>query len=378
MQPRWQPEADRSHKAFSSLPIELFLHVLDQLVATRDGTRPIAHAPSDSIGKTLRALAQVSRDIYPVASRYLYAYCLYLGTCTGYARFRRTLGLHLGSHPQALGYGQAGRNEKLFLEADILRHISSVFISPYVEEVEGDIPPRVRLPQVIDLFNTIGPTLRRLVMDLEPIYAPASEVERIKPHISTNNVFGSMVSLEELVCSYDTTDYFPYPPPNLKRLAITQAGMDDPLLRFTSSIPKLQTVFILRNPDMDAMDIEQILTEAPPRTTSPYSTPLDIVLVSVYANHRTPEATRDWTPEDTVRFWEIDVPKGYYEDVDDDMILCDSWIWEHAVRGTLFKQEKRRMKSWNQIQKELEAIDVATTASTAALALTSSNATTEA
>jgi hypothetical protein len=342
--------------AFSSLPIELFLNVLDQLVAARDGRLPVAYAPSDSITKALRALTLVSREIYPVASRYLYAHCLYLGTCTNYSRFRRTLGLHLGNHPQALKYGQAGRNDRLFAEAETLKYITSVFVSPHVTEV-NNMPPMVRLPQVIDLFNTIGPTLRRLVMDLQPIYASTSEVESIKPHILTNNIFNTMVNLEELVCSYDTTDYFLYPPPNLKRLASTQEGADDALLRFATLAPSLEALMVLRDGEMDAMDIEDMFKRISPKRTPP----LDIVFVGVSTDHVTPEGTRKWSPDDSITFWEIDVPKSYYGD-EDDLILCDSWLWEHAMRGTLFIQQKRRMRSCSPVRENLgDGIDNADT-----------------
>jgi hypothetical protein len=120
----------RMRRAFSKLPLELFLNVLDQLVGTTDDRHPVAYEQSNAITKTLRALTLVSRDTYLIASRYLYSNCLYLDNCTSYARFRRTLGLDLGYHPQALQYGEAGRNDELFSEAEILRHITSIFISP--------------------------------------------------------------------------------------------------------------------------------------------------------------------------------------------------------------------------------------------------------
>jgi hypothetical protein len=105
----------------TSLPKELLLHVLDELVSTRDGSRPVAFAPSDPATKALRSLALTSRGIYPYASQYLYMHCLYLPTCRSYSRFRRTLGLELGHHPDALEYGEAGRNDVLFASAQIPR-----------------------------------------------------------------------------------------------------------------------------------------------------------------------------------------------------------------------------------------------------------------
>ncbi|KAF2786689.1 hypothetical protein K505DRAFT_380111 [Melanomma pulvis-pyrius CBS 109.77] len=348
MQPQLLPAVQR---AFSTLPIELFLNVLDQLVGTHDGCPPVAYAPSDSITKALRALTLVSRGIYPIASQYLYANCLYLDSCTSYSQFRRTLGLHLGTyHPQSLRYGQAGLNEQLFAEADILRHITSLFLSPQKTAACGGATPMVRLPQIIDLCEVVGPTLTRLAIDLQPIYASTSEIERVKPHSSEKSVFMAMHNLEDLVCSFDVTDYFPQPPPNLKRLAITSqgTGTSDVLIKFCLGIQSLEVLFFLRDPEMEAADVDTLFEHYEGEH-------LDVVLVDVNANHCTPKGARDWKPEDRVTVWEVDVPKSYYGD-EGDLILCDSWFWMQGVRGTLFTQEKRRMTSWSQVQAKMAAL----------------------
>lgn len=339
----------RVQRAFSSLPLELFLNVLDQLVGTRDGRQPIAYALSDPVTKALRALTLVSRDIYPVASRYLYANCLYLDNCTNYARFRRTFGLNLGNHPQALKYGQAGRNDRLFNEADVPKHITSLFLSPQKTEKCGDSTPMIRLPQIIDICNTIGPTLRRLAIDLQPVYAPASEIQLVKPHMHENNIFLRMPGLEELICSFDVTDYFTYPPPNLKKLAITIQEMEDAHVKFCFSISSLDTLVTLRPPELDAFEIGALFNWYKGHH-------LDVILVDVSANHGTPKATREWKPDDTVKIWEVDVPKSYYGD-ENDLILCDGWIWRHGVRGTLWDQHKRRMKCWKEIERNVAKVN---------------------
>ncbi|KAF2252858.1 hypothetical protein BU26DRAFT_515290 [Trematosphaeria pertusa] len=343
MQPPEQPQT-RIQRAFSPLPLELFLQVLDQLVGTRDGRQQIAYAPSDPATNALRALALTSRSIYPLASRYLYAHCLYLQNCINYARFRRTLGLSLGYHPEALPYGEAGRNEQLFCEADISRHITSLFVSPQKTEQCGNAP-MVRLPQIIDLFTSIGPTLKRLAIDLQPVYTPGSEIRLVKPHIASNNIFLGMPKLEELVCSFDVSDYFPYPPPNLKRLAMTFQDIDDSHLTFCFSISSLEMLFFLRPEGLDAKDINELFSRYKGRH-------LDIGLVAVNANHRTPKYSRTWTEDDRVTIWEVDVPTSYYGD-EDEMILCDGWIWSHGVQGTLWGQAKRRMTCWREIERRL-------------------------
>ncbi|KAL1604010.1 hypothetical protein SLS60_005602 [Paraconiothyrium brasiliense] len=339
-----QPSDTHIQNAFGSLPVELFLNILDQLVGTRDGRVPIAYSPSHPATKALRALTLVSRTVYLCASRYLYTYCLYLNDVTRHSCFRRTLGLDLGNHPLALGYGQAGRNEELFHDADVQRHVFSLFISPARSDSCGRTP-RVRLPQVIDVCLTVGSTLKRLAIDFNPVYVPVSEQVLMKPYCSSRNIFLHMPNLEELICSYDTSDYFQYPPPNIKRLAMTANEMDPTHLDFYFMVSSLETLFILRPKLLHARHIDELFDRYNGRH-------IDIVFVDVNENHLTPKYTRDWTPEDHVTIWEADVPMSYYGD-DDELILCDDWIWTHGVYGGLWDQDKRRMRSWSEVERAL-------------------------
>lgn len=335
-------------QGFAKLPLELFLTVLDQLVGTRNGQQqPVAYEPSGIVTKTLRALTLVSRSTYLIATKYLYSHCLYLDSCTTYARFRRTLGLHLGHHPQTLDYGEAGRNDELFAEAQVLRNITSLFVSPSKVQrlIEGNYTPLVRLSQIIDLCDLIGPTLRRLALDLSPIYATPTEIEQMRPHVTENNVFIHMPHLEELIVSYDVLNYFRHPPPNLKRLAITAQELTDVEVAFCLKIPSLRMLVMMRPVNLEAKDIDIIFTAYDGKS-------LDTVLVDVNSNHRTPQGTRSWKDNDTVRIWELDVPVSFYGD-EDDVVLCDDWIWTHGVQGTLWSQDKRRMASWEEIERRL-------------------------
>lgn len=333
----------------SILPPEVILNVLDQLVGTPYGRQPIFDAASP-ITKTLRALTLTSRTMYAVASKYLYSHCLYLNDCVSYACLRRTLGIDLGSnHPQSLAYGQAGRNDELWHDAKVLRQIQSAFISPmktFSEDTKNTREtPMVRLPQIIDLCTIIGATLKRLILDMLPVYSPHSEVEKVRSSQKETNIFLGMPNLEELVASYDVPDYFRSPPPNIKKLAITIQDLHDIAMDFCFSVSSLQTLVVLRPVELSAVDINSFFFAYKGKS-------LDIILVDVNSNHRTPKDTRDWNDSDTVRLWEADVPTSFYGD-DDDLILCDNWIWTHAVQGTLWSQENRRMASWSEIQRGL-------------------------
>lgn len=339
-------------KAFGTLPAELFLNVLDQLVGTRNGKLPIAYELSHPVTKALRALTLVTRTVYLVASRYLYNHCIYLQSANNLAYFRRTLGIDLGScHPLVLEHGQAGRNEKLFNEADIPRHVTALFISPAKAKqcIAGSMPqvgmPLVRLPQIIELCLSIGSTLKRLAIDFNPVYVPASEQVLMKPYCSSRNIFLHMPNLEELVCSYETLDYFRYPPPNLKRMAMTANDIQSHHLEFYFMQSSLEALFFIRPKELSAVQIDELFSKYKGRH-------LDIVFVDVNSHHLTPRNTRDWTPEDTVMIWEADVPTSFYGD-DDDLVLSDNWIWTHGVKGDLWEQEKRRMRSWSEVERSL-------------------------
>jgi hypothetical protein len=332
-------------RTIPTLPSELFLLVLDQLVGTRNGLQPIAFGPHHVVTQTLRSLTLVSRKFYHVASIYLYSYCLWLDNCTNYTRLRRTLCLNIGSHPQALRYGEPRRNEGLFATANLPRYITSTFISPLQTTQDGAETPMIRLPQVIDLFKAIGPTLKRLALDLQTIYATASEIERLKPYLSENNIFLHMPGLEELIASYNVLEYFPYAPPNLKRLAITFQEIKEPQLQFCFSTSSIQTLVMLRPPELLSRDLDFIFS-------SYKGNSLDVVFVDVNSNHRTPVGTRSWQEDDAVRVWEMDVPTSFYGD-EDDLVLADEHIWTYGVDGTIWSQSKRRMTSWAEVQRRL-------------------------
>jgi hypothetical protein len=350
------PDQACIQRAFYVLPMELFLCVLDQLVAADDGLQPIARGPSHASTTTLRSLTLVSRTIYPIASRYLYSRCLYLDNCTNYTRIRRTLGLNLGSHTQKLNYEAPSTNK--ILSAKIPQHITSAFISPVKTERDSKSTPLIRLPQIIDLCMTIGPTLKRLALDLQPIYAVTSDVETIRSHLSENNILLHMPNLQELIASYNVLDYFPYAPPSLKRLAITFQELRDSQVDFCFSTSSLEILVFLRPPELSSADIDVIFSSYKGKS-------LDIILVDVNSNHRTPRDSRTWNDDDAVRIWELDVPVSFYGD-DDELVLSDNYIWTHGVSGTLWQQNKRRMASWADIERRLAGpvhpiIDITTT-----------------
>ncbi|KAG9203628.1 hypothetical protein G6514_002646 [Epicoccum nigrum] len=217
--------------------------------------------------------------------------------------------------------------------------------TPNSETESTPYTPMVRLKNIVSVFRAIGPTLKRLILDMQPIYSPHSEAQ---DNVSRRNThtFVSMQRLEDLVVSFDVLDHFYVPPPNLKRLAITVKTMHKAAMRFCFAASALEMLVVLRPKELGAADIDKFFAAYQGQS-------LDVVFVDVNSNHRTPPDTRDWIDEDTVRIWEADVPTSFYGD-EDELILCEDWIWRGAVEGTLWSLEgNRRMTGWKEVQRRL-------------------------
>lgn len=329
------------------LPPELLYHVIDQLVDTGNRPQPLAFAPSSDTTRTLRSLTLVSRTVYTVASQYLYSRCVFLHTLSNYALFLRTLGSHLPSLSHLLEPDWAVRNERFFSDTSVSKQIVSAFISP--TRTKNDkrsitMGPLLKLPRVIELCHKLGGTLRRLALDFSPVRLPRHDSQSQDAHNEQNSVFTGMPRLEELILSFHVLIYFRFPPPNLKRLAVTEDGFDN-VIQFIKSISSLECLVFLRPLTLNSAEVDALFATY-------HGEKLDVVLVDVNSNHRTPFNTRSWRPEDRVIIWEADVPKSFYGD-EEDIDLCTSYIWTHGVNGTLWTNDWRRMASWGDIQKRL-------------------------
>lgn len=330
---------------FSKLPVELFFSILDELVSTSDGRQPIAYAPSNVITKALRALTLVSRFAYLAASRYLYSRCLFIHNRTSYVRLQRTLGTDFENHSLAPSTRQRSRYERLFQQAACIpRYTTSMYFSP-TGGSKDEKNLMVRLPEIIDLCKCIGANMRRLALDFQYVISSPDEFHSTVSHHRENSIFLYMPRLEELIISFDVLDHFRFPPPHLKRLAITAQGLTEVQEDFYRSIPSLETLIFLRPMELKATDIDRWMDSCMGHV-------LDIVLVDVSVNHATPVGTRDWKDDDTVRIWQVDVPNSFYGD-DDDLMLCNDWVWSQAINGRLWTADKHRMTPWKDIEKRL-------------------------
>jgi hypothetical protein len=332
------------HRAFGPLPAELLLNVLDQLLETSDGYRPVAHRQSDIVTKTLCSLTLVSRSVYPIAAGYLYANCAWLDGPSTFARFCATLGLgHQHQHLTPANHGTVHNYQKLAAHG-LSRYVRSVYISPIqtAQPCEGDETPSTGLPTIISLCNNLGSNLKKLHLNLSPIVVMWDHEERKGSPIMHQNMLLPMLCLEELIINYEIIFYLLHPPPNLKRLAISayiHADLD--CSSFLSS-PSLEKLVLTRPVTLEASDIDAFFDSYRGKS-------LDVIYVTINVQHGTPVGTREWETDDTVRIWEADVPLFYKNSREP----CDDWLWDHGVAGTLWDKTQRRMTSWAEIQRRL-------------------------
>lgn len=313
-----------STRPFPALPTELFIHVLDQLTSGRR----LAFKSEDPVTKTLHALMLVSRGVYLVAWRYLYSRCVYIDSPERCDRFQRTLGINVGHYDKysltMSRIQEAVRDDQCFSDAEISECITSAcfFMS-------------VSLPSIIGFFVTIGANLKRMMLD---VGVPSNFQNRL--------LLLGLTQLEE----FTTNRYVAMNlsrPPNVKRLAILPQPVWYPSNRPNLYFPtkSLETLVVQRG-QLSSSDIERMFSEYK-------GTSLDVVLVDLNSNHLTPEGTRDWKSDDTVRIWEADVPTSFYGD-EGSHSLRKNWMKKHSIDGTLWTQKHRRMASWSEVRRRLD------------------------
>ena len=337
-----------TNKGWSSLPVELHLHILDFLVESstphHQDHQPVALPPNHPTTRTLLALTRVSRIIYPLASSYLYANCLCINNEPSFARLYRTLSLHSSADPQLSQNTEPRRDEELWKQVDVLRHVNRAFLSPAEDKTEGEecFAAMMQFPHVVDVFAIIGAQLKRLVLVLSHEHISQMRDTNLmnpKSRLSSyrnKKVFPSMPLLEEAVINFDSRYTVSSLSPQLKRLCTTVYDEFDCMPGACFSIPSLETLVLLRPKGLAAVEIDAWFYTYQGES-------LDVILVDVNSNHLIPWLTRNFKEDDKVRIWEVDVPTSFYGD-DDDIELCTTWIFEHARDGSLWETEKRRME----------------------------------
>jgi hypothetical protein len=333
------PRSSEAHPDSASplpkLPTELFIHILDQLTEADNGRR-LAFELSDPVTRTLRALMLVSRNMYLIASKYLYSRCIYIQRCEKFHMLRRTLrhDLELERHPLTLITGAAARSDRLFSDAGTPKYITAISLSMY-RRYEGDFAGGRRKhfatpSHLINFFNAIGANLRKLSLNLKITSEHYMGSDR--------SLFSNMTQLEELVVNSKLVHFYEIAPPKLRRLAITSGSRwpESPSVKFCLSSLLLEKLFIITPRDFGSSHMDVLYSEYK-------GTRLDVVfVVADYLIERRVH-TRDWPPDDAMRIWLWDVQTVSY--TENRIDVCDKSIWARSLDGTMWNQEYLRLAS---------------------------------
>ncbi|KAF5844293.1 hypothetical protein GGP41_002784 [Bipolaris sorokiniana] len=318
-------------QAFGPLPPELLLNTLDKLVETCNDHHPVARSRFDIITRTLHSLTLVSRSVHPIVTEYLYSNCVWLDSQGTLGHFCATLGLD-DQHQTTV------QNIKRLPKPTFSRYITSIHISPIPKRNlwEDDWTPSMRLPAIINLFNTIGPNLKRLHLNFNPFMFTWDDTEITDSYLIDSNIYSRMFLLEELIIGCYVVGHFPNPPPNIKRLAIVTDHFGDAEWTFYRSSPSLKSLVFLRPYTMTADDVDTLVDLYQGES-------LDIILVDMHSYYTTPVGTRNWKSDHTVRIWEASMPWSPGDP-------ADQWIWDQGAAGTLWGQKQRRMPPWSEVE----------------------------
>ncbi|OCL10662.1 hypothetical protein AOQ84DRAFT_438211 [Glonium stellatum] len=296
-------------------PLEIFLQILDEVVKSASGVVPVAYPPSNSVVRTFKSLMLVCKSLSATAAQYLYSHCLYINSESRLHKLLRTLGN---------GHGQLEQSPWL---AGIEQYMTSACLS-----IRGyNKKDSERTSATIELFNFIGPSLKRLIL--------TGDFNNPRPgEDNPNDILSQLHNLEELQCSYDAWNYCKHATlPQLKRLAFDFAGLGQDEFSFLQRSPKLEVLVTFRQ-GLSASCIDHIFE-------SYRGSDLKVLVVDVANNHRPLPLTRDWAPQDKVHIMEVDVPVSYYGD-EREYNLCQMWIRNKAIQGTLWEEHSRPMELW--------------------------------
>ncbi|KAH0372748.1 hypothetical protein KCU65_g964, partial [Aureobasidium melanogenum] len=227
------------------LPFELLDHIIR---LTIPDSNYLAYPASHPTTKTLLALCMVSKATSRTAKALLYTHCLYIDE-----PWRLDL-LLMRSFSQSHFQTSAS-------------HIKRLYLSPFPRDTIRE--PKV-VTQVAELFTLLGPSLKRLVinMPLRSHYPEEDVVDKLRPILRSG--FEQLVHLEEF-CSIEDELYLAYWDPafsqhahinevndfmfekwtKLRRLALYNQYVDPAFCEALTRMPNLEKV-ILSRPDFEA------------------------------------------------------------------------------------------------------------------------------
>ncbi|KAF2498897.1 hypothetical protein BU16DRAFT_308768 [Lophium mytilinum] len=319
------------------LPLELFLQIIEHIVATPHGAVPIAFPQSDIRTRTLYSLLFVCKPISKAVSSYLYAYCLHLNTPSRVEKIRAQAGPPDSGWLSRLIYGTPQSFEP--------PPITSLYLCHSIPEWYQYENLRVST----GLLKLVAPTLKRLAL-----FLPVANISQAVRYELTGGALARLTVLEELVSSHSAFFRDPGPDvtlPSLRRLALT-GPLHEQELKFLSKCTHLETLVYRRNwfeAWSDPKEIDDVFNA--------YTGPaLRVMLVAEAMHHGPPKGGRTFHEDDPIKFYEVDVPTSYYGDENAEHPLCYEFIREGGVRGTIWQEEARKLEDFATAKKRLERI----------------------
>jgi hypothetical protein len=342
-------------------------HVIECLIPSDP---PVAFPASHVVTRTLLKLCLVSKSIHYAATRCLFAYCVYIDSPDRLQLLQQTLiDYHL---ERAFGISISQRspvdkdcpesNLDALLRSTPTSFIKSLFLAPFPNDTI-DSPEIASL--ILGLCTTLGPHLTRLVIDI-PLRSlhPEDDTNHVRPFLYA--AFMELVALEEFVSTRDelfldmTERDWDNPSvavwstwPNLKRLALY--NVDVSADRFIKDIQQCRNLTHLVLTRSDGMNetVDSLYSVAGSHLTLQRSRHLQRVsLVNTAGDHRLiPAFSRRWwehcfvgklwnaVPTDIVQrvqFVKVNVPDHPAGRIDGNIELCQEWVRDAAIQGTLW------------------------------------------
>ncbi|KAH6664655.1 hypothetical protein B0J14DRAFT_242559 [Halenospora varia] len=315
------------------LPPEIISHIINFVLTPADRSA-IALPPPHAATKTLLSLCRASHVTQSLARPLLYRHCAYLDSISRVKRL----------------------DETLRKDPTLAQNITSLYLSPYVEETSAVVynNGRFKLSHICSLLLALSPSLTCLVLDM-PLRTMFIDENWSEIRNQLRQAFESLTMLE-VFCSVQDELYLPmideetgeetswanpYAPTwtlwsKLKILALynVDATADRYFFDYLAAMKKIETVILTRADCLEEWSWER-LDAFWKENSANKDRGLDLILVNTQGGHRVDDIdlSRDKAGMG-VGVKTLHVPTSYYGD-EDDIELCQKWVEKKMLAAQL-------------------------------------------
>ncbi|KAH8650562.1 hypothetical protein BGZ60DRAFT_421361 [Tricladium varicosporioides] len=315
------------------LPPEIISHIINFVLTPADRSA-VALPPAHIATKTFLSLCRASHVTKSLARPLLYRHCAYLDSIP---RVRRLY-------------------ETLRKDPTLAQNITSLYLSPYVEETSAVAynNGRSKLWHICSLLLALRPSLICLILNM-PLRTMFIGENLSEIRNQLRQAFESLTMLE-VFCSVQDELYLPmidegtgeeifsattYTPtwtlwPRLKILGLynVDAARDGYFFSYLAAMKNLETVILTRADCLEDWSWEE-LDAFWKKTSANKDRGLDIILVNTQGGHRVDEINLSRNEAGMgVGVKTLHVSTGYYAD-EDDIELCQKWVERNMLAGQL-------------------------------------------